>query len=557
MDFTPYEGDRYLDIEQIEGFCAELARALPDWVQLQTIGTSVQGRPIQLLTIGDQSGDPSSRPGFWIDAGTHCAEWTAVMAAVYTASRWATALQAGEAELVAWFRAHTVYLLPCISPDGYQAMIDGAPFIRSTLRPPRDGRPRVGLDPCDIDGDGQVRWMRWKSPAGTWVFDSDNPARMRHRTLDDPADQAWVVCSEGRMVEWDGVEWVAARREHGIDLNRNFPSHWGPFEMFGMDSGAYPLSEPESRAVVDAFAARPRIAAGLTHHTYTGCILTQPYRDPSPLSDADIFLMQDLARQSVLGTGYTVKKVYPEFAYDLKKPIVGVWADTMSTVFGVPGYTLELWNPYGYAGIEVDNPAEFFRRPDLDKIAVMMDRFAEDPSAVRPWRRFEHPELGEVELGGLDYMRTVRNPPLAELPAECERGFTVADRMRRALPRVEATAQLTQTDGITVLQVVFENLGFLSTSALDLARSQGNAPPLVARLVSPTPPIEGPPTQQLGWLDGWGAQQSTSARHPLYAGLPLTEGVRTAARWVLRGAGPVEVHWDAGRAGRGVLRVDI
>ena len=47
--------------------------------------------------------------------------------------------------------------------------------------------------------------------------------------------------------------------------------------MFGMDSGDYPLSEPESRATVEAFRARPRIAAAVTNHTYTGCILTHPY----------------------------------------------------------------------------------------------------------------------------------------------------------------------------------------------------------------------------------------------------------------------------------------
>ena len=35
-------------------------------------------------------------------------------------------------------------------------------------------------------------------------------------------------------------------------------------------------------------------------------------------------------------------KVVPDFTYDPKKVIVGVWSDTMSTTFGVPGYTLEL-----------------------------------------------------------------------------------------------------------------------------------------------------------------------------------------------------------------------
>ncbi|MCB9678973.1 MAG: hypothetical protein H6737_27980 [Alphaproteobacteria bacterium] len=557
MPFTPYRGDAYLALDAIERFCTELAAAFPAWVTLETIGRSRLGRPIHLVTVGATEGDPAERPAFWLDAGTHAAEWTGVMATLYTLTKWAEALAAGDPDVTAWFRQHTAYVVPCMSPDGYQALVEGAPFLRSTLRPPRDGRPRIGLDPCDVDGDGRVLWMRWKSPTGSWIFDSDNPARMRHRTIDDPPDQAYVVCSEGQMLNWDGVAWETARLENGIDLNRNFPSHWAPFEMFGMDSGDYPLSEPESRAVVDAFRARPRIAAAVTNHTYTGCILTQPYRDPSPLSDGDIELMKRMADLSVVGTGYKVFKTFPEFAYDPKKPIVGVWADTMSTVFGVPGYTLELWDPYTFGGVEVDDPAKFFKSPDLEKLGRMLDRFRErDPDDVVAWRPFAHPQLGEVEIGGLHYMQTVRNPPLSELPAECERGFTVADRLRRTLPTVRATASVTREGGLSIVEVVFENTGYLSTSALAIARTNGTAPPLHARLTGGEV-VEGPRDRDLGWLGGWGAAQAGAAASNVYPGLPMADGPRKGARWVVRGAGAVTVAWDAGRGGRGTLEIAL
>ena len=70
---------------------------------------------------------------------------------------------------------------------------------------------------------------------------------MRHRRLDDRPEDAFFFCSEGTFIHWDGVAWVDAPREFGLDLNRNFPGSWAPFRMFGMDGGAYPLSEPESR----------------------------------------------------------------------------------------------------------------------------------------------------------------------------------------------------------------------------------------------------------------------------------------------------------------------
>ncbi|MFU8803874.1 MAG: M14 family zinc carboxypeptidase, partial [Bradymonadaceae bacterium] len=161
------------------------------------------------------------------------------------------------------------------------------------------------------------------------------------------------------FTNWDGVRWTSAPREFGVDLNRNFPGGWQPFSMFGMYGGRFPMSEPESRAVVDTFAAHPHIGCALTMHTYTGCILTQPYRKETPLSKGDLDLMEALARDAAEGTGYKVIRVYPDFMYDKGRSIVGVWADTISTVFGVPGYTVKLWDPMGYAGLEVENPVDF------------------------------------------------------------------------------------------------------------------------------------------------------------------------------------------------------
>ena len=35
--------------------------------------------------------------------------------------------------------------------------------------------------------------------------------------------------------------------------------------------------------------------------------------------------------------------------------------------------------------------------------------------AITPWKTAEHPQLGPIEVGGLNYMKTVRNPPDSEL----------------------------------------------------------------------------------------------------------------------------------------------
>ena len=90
--WTPFDGHTYLNWPETLQFCKNVALAHPDWVQYTEIGQSLQGRPIVLLTIGQNDGQQSERPGFWLDGGTHASEWTGVMSALYSISRWVEAL---------------------------------------------------------------------------------------------------------------------------------------------------------------------------------------------------------------------------------------------------------------------------------------------------------------------------------------------------------------------------------------------------------------------------------------------------------------------------------
>lgn len=549
-----YRGEEYLDFAGVLAFCRELAAAHPDWVAFETIGRSHRGRPIPLLTIGARDGHAEDRPGFWLDGGTHAAEWTGVMSCLFTASRWVESLAAEDPAATARFRRQTAYVAPCISPDGFQAMMEGSPFIRSSLRPPRPGSVRIGLEPRDIDGDGVCRWMRWRHPAGPWAADSDVPLLMRPRRVQDDPAEAFFMSSEGTFLSWDGVRWTEASLRFGMDLNRNFPLDWRPFAMFGMDGGPYPLSEPESRAVVEAFAARRHIAAAVTNHTYTGCLITVPHRQDDPLSPEDIALVHNLARDVVADTDYRVFKGHPEFEYDPKNPISGVWGDTLAVTFGVAGYTLELWDPWRYAGVEAPAPTKYFRDPDAETLRPLLEAFTRGDHDFVAWRPFEHPQLGPVEIGGIDYLRTVRNPPVRELAAECERGFKVADRTALAMPNIQAQIDVTDLGaGHKRVRLVLENTGYLPTSSLPHAAREGMAPPMTATLEPGVgvSVVDGALPRELEHADGWGQRLVAFGRLSIYPELPARGGHRSVATWLVRGAGEVCVTWHASRGGRG------
>ncbi len=94
------------DGDAIAAYMAELAAR--DHVTLRTLGTSVEGRPIQALEIG--SGDL----GIALDGGMHAREWLSVATPLCIAERLATDPQAQK------ILEHVRFsIVPLLNPDGY------------------------------------------------------------------------------------------------------------------------------------------------------------------------------------------------------------------------------------------------------------------------------------------------------------------------------------------------------------------------------------------------------------------------------------------------------
>ena len=166
MSFQLYDGTQYWSYPRILQWCHDFVSHFSDWAKLEVIGYSRNQQPIVLITFGRS---PEDSPLLWLDGGTHASEWAGVMATLYALSQWGQEVY--ELEGVSRFSQAGVAVVPCISPDGYQAMFEGAPFLRSTLRRPKPGSFIRGLSPQDIDGDSRVRLMRWRDPAGPYVLD--------------------------------------------------------------------------------------------------------------------------------------------------------------------------------------------------------------------------------------------------------------------------------------------------------------------------------------------------------------------------------------------------
>ncbi len=114
----------------------------------------------------------------------------------------------------------------------------------------------------DLDGDGATTQMRVKSPNGTFKMSREDPRSMVPRGPGETGGEYYLVLSEGIDNDADGS--FNEDGVGGIDMNRNFPRTWAlPYMQNG--AGAFPLSEPETRATLDFIVAHPNIT-GIVHN---------------------------------------------------------------------------------------------------------------------------------------------------------------------------------------------------------------------------------------------------------------------------------------------------
>src|SRR4029450_2358561 len=115
----------------------------------------------------------------------------------------------------------------------------------------------------------------------------------------------------------------------GLDLNRNFPVEWKPEgEQYG--AGPFPLSEPETRAHMEAIVARPNITGYIAYHTFSGVHL-RPYAS----HDDDFFPVPDLrAYQLIAAEGARPRRLFCPGARPARVPADRRRADE---THGLPG----------------------------------------------------------------------------------------------------------------------------------------------------------------------------------------------------------------------------
>jgi murein tripeptide amidase MpaA len=505
---SDYRPDRYYRYAELTELLHKWAAEHADIVTIESIGTSLEGRDIWALTITDRAtGEPDTKPAYFVDANIHAQEVTGCATVLWLVNHVLT--NQDDPAIQRLLTQTTLYIVPAINVDGMDLSLSQAvPGIRSSVRPWPHTEPQDGLVEKDIDGDGSILSMRIKDPAGPWTPSDHDPRIMRPRRADEFGGDYYHVVPEGEIQNWDGAKIPFAPSPWGLDANRNFPADWAP-EWVQNGAGAYPLSEPETKALADFLIARPNIHGSQHFHTFSGCILRPPTSHPTAdMPKLDQAIYTAIGQMGTEETGYPCIGIHDDFAYDKKKALNGGLIDWVFVQLGMIPFATELWSLAGKAGVEVQDFIGFFRDRS-DEIDAKMLKVIDDEvggEGFRDWTPFEHPQLGPVEIGGWYEMFTWANPPgplLEEVTAGNAR-FVLRAAQTAPLLAIRDVEVEPVAEGVYKVSVTVHNDGFLPTHVTATAKQSGvNKPVKVTlELAEGGELVAGELEEEIGHLDG-------------------------------------------------------
>ncbi len=489
--------DHYHSVEEIESYLRAVTERHAELATLVTIGESRGGRPLLAVEINNpRTGPATDKPGFYLDGNIHGGELLGGEGALHFIE---TLLgEYGNDESITRLVDETAfYIVPVVNPDGRAISVDTPENHRWNIRPlDEDGDGLVDEDPPeDVDGDGRILDLRVQDPRGPWKVSPEDPRAMVRRGRGDRQGPFYQIISEG--IDNDGDGEFNEDRVGGVDLNRNFPANWSAAQ-FG--SGPFPLSEPESWALVNYITSRPQIAAIHTYHTSGGLILRFPTLADQdwdfPEADLDDYRL--IAEDGARETGYANYAGDKQAIIDLMSPGHGVFNDWASKEFGVPAITTEMWrNGFG------EGPTARFRwndevlgstgfvdwspvdHPELLETARQL--LESSGSLAAPGSPAAPGQVSEVvaDIGGWDRF-SVSNPPEHMIAAELERNTRWVLTFAAKLPRVsivEATARpVAGAEGLFAIQATVANTGWLPTATAHAADVLGTAAPVMVEI---------------------------------------------------------------------------
>lgn len=529
-----------------------LQRRYPRLIQVSSIGQSVQGRELWLITLTDlEAGPPEAKPALFVAGnleGHHVSASAMVLGiARQLAESWSRSDSVREL-----LGRRTFYLLPRANPDGAEQAFGPPRWEQTANLLPWDEDFDDSVDedgPEDLNGDGWITQIRVPDPDGDYIADPEDSRVLRRIDRAKGEVGQYKVYLEG--IDNDGDGQYNEDGPGGIHLDRNFP-HAYPYHQPG--AGRYQLQAPEARAIVDFLLAHRNVAAVLSFCLHDNLLsppqssrqatearereevspppgVRGPRRPRQPATtvhpeDAVYFQRAAHVFRTMLGA--------PEKSLlELPKP-EGAFYEWAYFHYGVPSFATPGWYPSleetrpsgpdtarGDGGnqreVERRRPTRPVRQsseasqpsPDLQWLR-WLERCA-GGAGFLSWTPFRHPQLGQVEIGG--FLPGARvNPPDSLLPDLVHRHARFCAELARWLPQVELDSVTVKplAEEVFRLSVRVRNQGYFPTVLAHAAQARAVKPTRIeieteAQLLSGTritflDPVPGSRSAKAEWI---------------------------------------------------------
>ncbi|MEP1152332.1 MAG: M14 family metallopeptidase [Balneola sp.] len=482
--------DGYHTVDVMYAWYQKWAQMYPEIVDLYQVATSFEGRPILQMTITNkETGKDTDKPAAYFEGGRHSGEITSSESILWLTNHLLENYGKDDA-ITHLIDTKAIYLRPQNNPDGSNLYLHTAQSNRSSVRPHDNDRDGLFDEDAseDLDGDGVIYQIRRKAnedemDEANYIIDPRDPkGRLMQRV--QAGKGKWFVYSEG--IDNDGDGRFNEDGIGGLDLHRNYVENWRPdigrdetgrgFTQNG--AGEFPLSEPESRSVVMWMLTHPNISVVNSMDTRVPMHLRPPSTSKSEerMYPSDLKIYEKYDKMGLEITNYpwagdvyeTYMTRYPinRFTGDpsTPSPLFGHGPDFGYFYFGSIWYGDELWNNGAMEDYNNDGIYD-----DFD--GITWDDRENNGNGFRDWEPFDHPTLGEVEIGGFHPKFFSQNGPGWQLEGWAKKQALFNLAMAMELPQIELNdvSVTKKNNNIYEVTVKWENTGKLPV-ALEQAK---------------------------------------------------------------------------------------
>ncbi|MGW8314291.1 MAG: M14 family metallopeptidase [Bacteroidales bacterium] len=512
-----FEG--YRTPEQVEQWVKQIAGSHPGKIRTLVLATSPGQRPVTLIEIGNETGKTEkSVPAVLVTANFEGTRPLATEGAIRLAEM--------ILDDPARYDSLNWYIVPVGNPDAATRFFRQPLYEdpRNDL-PTNDDRDEMTDEdgPEDLNKDGWITLMRVKHPDGTWMVSEEDPRLMKEADPRKGELGVYKVYTEGIDNDGDGL--YNEDGPGGTNVNINFPFLFQYFKepsgrypgsapeayalmkfvfehpdiamIFSFGSTNFCLAPPRGDRKGEADLSRLRVPERFAQRfgidasrTYTMEEMVKAFREALPGEDID---ESDIA--GILGLGAAVNPregdlvFYKKYASDYKDFLkeqgklrsrfdpepapdgsLELWG---YFDVGVPVFSMDLW---GIPKAEPDStsagkgkPGKGDRGPgngpDEPGKELALLNFSDSllgKEGFANWQSYDHPSLGEVEIGGFRPF-LFHTPPYEIVDTLLTRQIPWVFHLAGELPDLHIlTTELTAMgEGVYRLEAWVENRSFI------------------------------------------------------------------------------------------------